>query len=627
MKSGTAVLDAEGRVLRINPELADWLGFPNATGLRFRDLVPPGLAGPALENFLESSDEFAVLNLHGHVGASPGSFELERTLCGETQHLRLCNVIPGEGAFADSHWNFSLQDEVAVRALVTRMLRAEAQLKALADRWPGVIFSQRVDFSFNFVSPQIEALTGVSAEEWRRSSDCFWQVVHEGDVVDLQRQIREMNSGSSSLTTSYRIRHLGTGRICYIQEHREAIISANGLVLGYEGVWLDITRQAIAEKRLSAASWKETLAIITMGLAHDFSNIMAGIHSLSDAYLSQIGPEDPFREGFGLIKRNSLQASQLVKRILSLHQGKVGERNYHNLNDLVSDTLEVLTKILPARVRIENRLAPEQLPLYLDAVEFRQMLINMGLNAADAMPQGGVLTLETSRYESYPQIGFVEGTLPKLPAICLTVRDTGTGIPPRLLSSIFDPFFTTKAINKGSGLGLYNARLFVEKHGGAISVETSDNRGTAFHVWLPQATFSEDERRLPEARSRRPALLFVELGDENVEQGANFLRHRGYYVASANSQATALEFLNSPDYPFDALLLQVPEDRDLVLRIANEARQRKPPIRMILRYTGVPDDTFCSQLGQQAELLIPAETPLVEVAGRLDTLLKNGGVA
>ena len=280
--------------------------------------------------------------------------------------------------------------------------------------------------------------------------------------------------------------------------------AVDSLLLGYEVVWLDVTRQTIAEKRLSTAAWKETLAVLTLGMAHDFTNIIAGIHSLSESFLARMDGRHPFHEGLSLVKKNSLQASQLVKRMVNLHLGQTGERNYHNLNDIVGDLVELVTKILPRRIQLAADLSLLQLPAYLDVVEFRQVVINLLLNAADAMPRGGRLTLRTSRHEELPALENMKGMAPRLPCICLAIEDTGCGIKPRHLASIFDPFFTTKA--KGSGLGLYNARLAIEKLQGAISVVSKEGAGASFQIWLPEADFSESRAwKRPRRASAKPA--------------------------------------------------------------------------------------------------------------------------
>jgi signal transduction histidine kinase len=307
--------------------------------------------------------------------------------------------------------------------------------------------------------------------------------------------------------------------VAYVLEHRQPNVSRGGLLLGYEGVWLDVTRQTIAEKRLSSAAWKETLSVLTMGLAHDFSNVMAGIHALSESFLEQVGAGHEFTEGLTLIKTNTRQASHLVHRIINLHQGKTGESNHHNLNEVAADLADLIRKILPRRLQFTTELTAEPLPVYLDVVELRQVVLNLVLNAIDAMPQTGRLVLRTTADDKAPDareeasclapgtLRLMQGTPPRLPAARLSVQDSGCGIQSRHLASIFDPFFTTKPPNKGSGLGLYNARLFIEKHRGAITVESKEGAGTTFHLWLPQADFTEAEQEAQSTRAETNPLV------------------------------------------------------------------------------------------------------------------------
>src|SRR5688500_17029679 len=250
-------------------------------------------------------------------------------------------------------------------------------------------------------------------------------------------------------------------------------------------------------------------------------------------------PGDELFQGFGLIKRNSMQATQLVQRILSLHQGKVGQRNYYSTNELVTDTLEVVRKTV-RRITLHTDFSTDQLPLYVDPVEFRQVMVNLTLNAADAMPEGGDIYYKTEVFAEMPQVQHFQGTIPRVPAVCISVQDTGTGIAAEHLSQIFDPFFTTKPLNKGSGLGLYNARLFVEKHAGAISVDSVENEGTSFRIWLPKANFTESERFQAELVLGRKTLLVVEASGKNLDATAQCLRDNGFYVAASRSERSAV---------------------------------------------------------------------------------------
>src|SRR5437762_2478174 len=142
------------------------------------------------------------------------------------------------------------------------MRATETQSNHLTRRWPGIVFSQRPDFTIDCANPKMEELTGVSLEEWQREPARFWQVVHEADAAELQQQLKGVAGPEPVVAVSYRIRHYQTGQVAYLLEQREAVRSGSGCLLGYEVAWLDVTRQTIAEARLAGAAWKETLAVL-----------------------------------------------------------------------------------------------------------------------------------------------------------------------------------------------------------------------------------------------------------------------------------------------------------------------------------------------------------------------------
>jgi len=497
LESGQAILDSSGRITEINESLSQWL-----------DQAEGCLAGRSmwilleercpewrerLESLRAGKETFSEVEfkLPADPAQSAQWFRLELAKHIAGCFVRFHSILPPLPELEETSWDQQLRNEFARREMFLRLLRAEAQLNSLTERWPGVIFSQRADFSFRFVSPQIEELTGVSVAEWQSKPHLFWHIIHEGDAEELRQQLKQGRQSGQTFTSTYRVRHAQSGRVAYVMEQRQPHVSRGGLLLGYEGVWLDVTRQTIAEKRLSSAAWKETLSVLTMGLAHDFGNVMAGIHALSETLADQAGGNDEFNQSVVLIKKNARQASQLVHRIIDLHQGKTGESNYHNLNEITADLADLVRKVIPRRMELEVELSAEALPVYLDVVELRQVVINLVLNAIEAMPQTGRLVLRTSGFAKLTPLENFQGTLPRLPAARLSVEDNGFGIKPLHLPSIFDPFFTTKPMNKASGLGLYNARLFIDKHRGAITVESKEGTGSTFHLWLPQADFTE----------------------------------------------------------------------------------------------------------------------------------------
>jgi signal transduction histidine kinase len=490
--------------------------------------------------------------------------------------------------------------------------------------WPGVVFRQRPDLSFESVSPQIEALTGLSAEAWCQPSRRFWQVVHEFDAEGLRSAIAQAGRTDQPVTHNFRVRHLHTRRISHLMEHRLASRAADGTILGYEGVWLDVTRQTVAESRLATAAWKETLAVLTMGLAHDFNNIIAGIHSLSETYLSQSGADHPFREGLELIRKNSLQASQLVHRIVQLHLGKAGKRNYHDLNQVIAELQDLVRKIVPRRIQLTVDLTATPLPVYVDAFELWQTVINLAMNAADAMPQNGQLRLRTALATNWRAPDHFVGTPPRLPAVCLSVEDNGCGIKPQHLRLIFDPFFTTKSVNKGSGLGLYNARVFVEKHQGALAVDSKPGAGCLFRLWLPQTDFSEAERDLPARTSnaRRGLILMGELGNLR-EDVAELLRASGFHALIVGMDEDVGGLLRAGEYPYTALVLLLdPSDISLLPRLIGW-RRAHPGLKVIVQPIGCGTDALDHGYLENADWVIPHDLSPELLCRQLNAILQT----
>lgn len=624
-----ALLDEAGRVRVADEAMSGWLGARRETleGADFWEALRercPFWAG-ALEPLTAGSAPLERVELPTAVeGGGPAmSYRVELARLGMGGVVRVASSLPCGEELAEAGWHEAYRGAGAGREMFVRLLRAESQVARLARHWPGVIFSQRADFSMESVSGRIGELTGLEAGDWRQQRGRFWDVVHEGDAVELQQRIARAAQRRESVTTTFRVRNVGTGRVSYVLEHRQPVVSGGGLVLGYEGVWLDVTRQTLAEKLLTSAAWKETLGVLTMGLAHDFSNVMAGIHSLSESFLSQIEAGHEFHEGLGLIRKSSLQASQLVHRIVNLHLGKPGERNYHDLNQVVGELMELVRKVIPRRIVIAPELAAAQLPVYVDAFEIRQVIVNLALNAADAMPERGRLVFRTARLVAPPATGRFHGVAPTFPCVCLTVQDTGCGIKPAHLDLLFDPFFTTKSGSKGSGLGLYNARLFAEKHRGGIQVESTVGQGTMFHVCLPEADFSEAERMAtPEPRpAARPALLLYGPPSRLFDEVAEVLRTGGYHVATVHSLERATEFLAAGDYTYGALFLLLDSTGVVLGPHVDAWRKVQPGLRVVLRPIGRDRDELDAGLLRLSDLVLTPELSPPVVLEKLGKIL------
>ena len=501
-----------------------------------------------------------------------------------------------------------------------RLLRTEAQLARLMRHWPGVIFTQRPDFSFAEVSPGVEDLTGIPVAAWRAQPSRFWEVVHEADVERLRRQCRQAAVTPGSVTTSYRIRHARTGKVSYVLEHREAITGPSGALLGYEGSWLDVTRQTVAEKRLLAAAWKETLSRATAGLAHDFNNKIAGALSLSDLLLAQIAADDPKQPMLEMIKKSATQISLLVKRMVSLHLGKTGAHQYVDLNQALSDVAELLGRVLPRRVQVRTELAQGQVPVYLDQVEFGRVLLNLAFNAAEAVPACGELVLRVTTPAKAQPLKHHRGTFPRLPCACLSMQDNGQGIASRHLPSLFSPFFTTRSLANASGLGLYQAGIFAEEHGGAVSIESTEGAGTTVHLWLPQADFTEAERFAAQNAERRRNLLLVGPPRPAREVLAERLRAHNFAVVITPAPARAKELLADAENNLQGVLVSATPGENSLLGLVPELRERGLTKRIILQVLADETSQVDAAILDKANVVIAAtfdEAPFVQKLNEL----------
>jgi hypothetical protein len=273
--------------------------------------------------------------------------------------------------------------------------------------------------------------------------------------------------------------------------------------------------------------------------------------------------------------------------------------------------------MLSRRIVVETELVEGRLPVFLDPFELRQALLNLAVNARDAMPEGGTLSIKTSRHLSMPEHTFIRGVFPRLPAVCLTVTDTGTGIPAEHLPSIFDPFFTTKGPEKGSGLGLYNVLGFLEKSHGAVSVETILGKGSSFSLWLPEADFTEAQSESSSAPAQVDILLFGE-SSAALTSMAELLKFNAFHVVVATDHVSASKYLHSGEHRFDAVLMQTTAKCPGFFA---DIRNERLPVKTILQVVECNQDELQTSYLRTADLVLSADAECCHIPARIRSLL------
>jgi signal transduction histidine kinase len=242
---------------------------------------------------------------------------------------------------------------------------------------------------------------------------------------------------------------------------------------------------------LLTGAWKETLSIVTLGFAHDLNNVLAGLLGMTEVILLESRPDDSVRDSLTQMKVSARQAAGLIEQLGALHRAKPGRREHHDLNNLVVQSLEFLRRAVPRRIEFFTEPSPSPLPVFVDAVQFQNLVASLVFAISRAIPKQGRLTLQTSMAEHLADFRFCAGAAPRLPAACFSIRADGAGGPVDLTQVPIMSRDTGSAGCLDLGLRFLSVRHFVESHDGGVSIEACDKSGSRVRVCLPIADFSE----------------------------------------------------------------------------------------------------------------------------------------
>ena len=341
-----------------------------------------------------------------------------------------------------------------------------------------------------------------------------------------------------------------------------------------------------SEERLRHSQKMEAVGSLAGGIAHDFNNMLTVISGHCEMILEAIPAEATIADDVTAIRDTVRRATALTHQLLAFSRRQVLRPEALDLNALVASVKTMLNRLLPEDVRIELVPCREPAIVEIDSGQFQQLLLNLVLNARDAMPGGGTLRIETMRAVLDPAAGAALGVAPG-EYVELRVTDTGTGMAPEIQRRIFEPFFTTKEVGKGTGLGLATAYGIAHQSGGGIKVESAVGSGSTFHVYLPLGSGVAGQGRSTPARgfARLPdekVILLVE--DEPAVRAvvARLLKARGYVVKVASCGVEALELAGKMDGPPALVISDVvmPDMRGPVL--VERLRQRWPDLAALL---------------------------------------------
>jgi hypothetical protein len=347
----------------------------------------------------------------------------------------------------------------------------------------------------------------------------------------------------------------------------------------------DISERKRLEDQYRQAQKMEAVGRLAGGIAHDFNNLMQAILGYSNLLDRRLAPGDPNHETVEQIQKSLGHASSLTRQLLAFSRKQVLKPKLLALNSVVAEMTHLLQRVLGETIQLKLTLAEPVACIRADPGQMEQLILNLAINARDAMPQGGVLSIETSHVTLAEPKPFASGYLPAGSYALLNIADTGTGMTPEVQAHLFEPFFTTKETGKGTGLGLCNVYGVVKQTGGEITVSTAVGRGTTFHIYLPRfegRPGEEESTHLLAARgSGHETVLLVE--DEELVRVmlVEVLKSVGYTVLDARHGADALVLGEQYEEPIDLLVTDVTMPGFSGLELARRLGEKRPAMRVL----------------------------------------------
>ncbi|HYP17651.1 MAG TPA: ATP-binding protein, partial [Opitutus sp.] len=523
---------------------------------------------------------------------------------------------------------------VAIRAVgrdITRQRLAEEQFYRLSravEQSPVAIVITDLDGRPQYVNPKFTEVSGRTLEDIldhnievlrdghpdEDSYRKFWDTVRNGGEWRGELSTRRPNGTTVWESVKVSCMRNPAGEITNLLCLRE-----------------DITSRKALEGELRQAHKMESLGTLAGGIAHDFNNLLAIIHGYSEFCLQGAADQAILQKSLQEIHRAAQRASGLVKQILTF--SRKAEIRYApvDLNQLCRDLIALMAETFPRTVTFQLNLADKLPPLLADQTQIQQIVLNLCVNARDAMPQGGSITVTTSVKLGAELQSRRHNAEPARRYACLDVSDTGTGMTPEVRARIFEPFFTTKATNQGTGLGLAVVYGIATSHQGFIEVESTEGVGSTFHVYLPLAGDTAAAVRTvgsAEFPAGTESLLVVDdEGSLRTLLAAAFSR-KGYSVTTAATGLEAIEVIGDPTRALDAVLLDLNMPGTNGVQVLKVIRACRPNLPVLVISGHITPDVRSEfqQLNQRDFIQKPYR--LDEVGRRLRTLFdKSAGKA
>jgi PAS domain S-box-containing protein len=574
MTDALLLFDVEGIIQLVNPAFCALF-----------DLPARKIQGEPLLNFLAATEGFAELATLLTAGEMH-NVELACRLRGQARTLNVSSAVMRDPSRVPVATLLIIHDLTERKQAERALQESEERYSSFVENFRGIVFRGRLDFTSLFFHGAVQEITGYSSEDFESGRLSWDRIIHPDDLTAIKanREIRERPGYSTQ--REYRIlRRDGQAR--WITEYIQNVCDHDNRPVLVQGVIYDISDRKLLEEQLEHSQKLESIGRLAGGMAHDFNNLMTSILGYSELLLENPDITAESREHVLEIKQAVDRATALTGQLLTFSRKQIHKPAVIDLNRLLENLEKLLRPLLNETISLEYALDPNAGCIKADPGQIEQVVMNLAVNAKDAMPGGGRLRLETRRRDTQ------EGD-----SVLLVVSDSGEGMQGETIDKIFEPFFTTKEQGKGTGLGLATVYGIVRQSGGYIEVTSVPGKGSAFTVVLPRVQETEIEAppaaaaAAPAARTSpgRETILVVEDEPALARVMERFLSRSGYTVLLAGGGRKALERFDSSG-PVDLLVTDVVMPGMSGPDLAEQLQRRKPGLK-VLYISGYTDNPF-----------------------------------
>ena len=436
-----------------------------------------------------------------------------------------------------------------------------------------------------YFSPRWYAMLGYDDRQLPMTIATWESLVHPDDLHRTRNLIQQtIDDGlETGYAAEFRMRHAGGTWLWVLARGNVVELDTDGQPLLISGTITDITERRRLEEQLHQSQKMDSIGRLAGGVAHDFNNMLTVIMGAAEIALWKVADDEYLAKLLKQISKAAERSSQITRQLLTYSRKQVIDPKPANLNALITDAQQMLTRLISENIHFYFRPAPDLWSVMIDPSQLDQVLMNLCINARDAMPNGGSLHLETANTRIEEPYAMLHVDSRPGDYVQLTVSDTGTGMDQETQQHIFEPFFTTKGVGKGTGLGLATVYGIVTQNGGFISVYSEAGSGSSFKIFFPrhQETLTGEDKVVPDLVAGQESILLVEDEEMLLTTTTTLLERLGYTVIQASSPNQGIAICADTAMEIDLILTDVvmPEmnGREMVERI----RGSRPGIRVL----------------------------------------------